>query len=76
MSNDRFNDQLNDQEPQDGQGQKPLPAGSKSQDIPMRTADWPGLPGKAGPDRSAGVPKEKVYATAEGIAGGADDGDM
>lgn len=25
--------------------------------MPEKTANWPGLPGKAGPDRSAGVPE-------------------
>lgn len=75
MSNDRFNTPYNDTEPQSGPqtGQKPLPAGPKDQAIPMRTAKWPGLPGKAGPDRSAGVPEEKVYPYAQGIRGGSDD---
>ena len=32
-----------------------------------RTANWPGLPGKSGPNRSAGVKKLKVYASSKGL---------
>lgn len=32
------------------------PAPSTS--MPMKTANWPGLPGKAGPNRANGTPKE------------------
>ena len=33
----------------------------------MKTAAWPGLPGKSGPNRSNGVPKIKAYPKSEGI---------
>jgi hypothetical protein len=42
-------------------------AGSDSSTINEKTADWPGLPGKAGPDRSQGVPKLKQSPKSEGI---------
>ncbi len=32
-----------------------------------RTASWPGLPGKTGPNRSAGVTKAKIHPKSEGI---------
>ena len=35
--------------------------------VTERTAAWPGLPGKAGPDRSAGVTKVKIHPKSEGI---------
>lgn len=30
---------------------------AQSTTMPMKTADWPGLPGKASPDRSGGTKK-------------------
>ncbi|MCP4900116.1 MAG: hypothetical protein GY906_24360 [bacterium] len=33
----------------------------------VRTANWGGLPGKTGPNRSAGIPKVKIHATSEGL---------
>ena len=50
-----------------GQGVKPLPSGPKDQAMLERTANWPSLPGKSGPERSAGVNKAKVYPKAQGI---------
>jgi len=38
-----------------------------SQAMPEKTANWPGLPGKAGPDRSNGVKKCKCYPVSKGI---------
>jgi len=35
--------------------------------IVEKTKAWAGLPGKTGPDRSAGIKKVKVYPKAEGI---------
>lgn len=32
-----------------------------------KTAAWPGLPGKRGPDRSAGVKRVKAHPKSEGI---------
>ena len=57
-------------------GVKPVGPGKFQADsmpeINERKQIWPGLPGKAGPDRSNGSPTEKVYASAQGIAGGTD----
>ncbi len=39
------------------------PAGAVNE----RTANWPGLPGKSGPNRSAGVKKVKIHAKSEGL---------
>lgn len=41
----------------------------------MTGPSWPGLPGKTGPDRTAGYPTEKIYAQAKGLAGGTDSDD-
>ena len=35
--------------------------------VNMKTANWDKIPGKAGPDRSAGVKKAKTYASSKGI---------
>ena len=32
-----------------------------------KTAAWPGLAGKAGPDRSAGVKKAKIHPSSTGL---------
>lgn len=72
MPNPNFNKQVPQQKPAPSSGVKPLPSGSPDLSMPMRTASWPGLPGKAGPDRSNGVPEEKVYAMAQGLRGGVD----
>ena len=32
-----------------------------------RTASWPGLPGKTGPNRSAGVKKLKIHPMSKGL---------
>lgn len=73
MPNNYFNRQIADiKEPKSSQGRKPLPAGKPDLSMPERTASWPSLPGKAGPERSNGVPEEKVYAFAQGLRGGKD----
>jgi hypothetical protein len=56
-----------------GDGVRPQrPGFAPSQNIPESTASWPGLPGKAGPDRANGINEEKVYVFAQGLRGGAD----
>jgi hypothetical protein len=35
--------------------------------VTEKTASWPGLPGKSGPNRSAGVTKLKIHARSEGL---------
>ncbi len=35
--------------------------------FPERTASWGGLPGKSGPNRSAGVTRLKTHPKAEGL---------
>ena len=42
-------------------------AGAKAATVNERTAAWPGLPGKAGPDRSAGVKKLKILPHSRGL---------
>ena len=39
----------------------------KEPGLSVKTANWPGLPGKSGPNRSAGVKKTKTYATSTGL---------
>ncbi len=41
--------------------------GAAAASVNEKTAPWPGLPGKAGPNRSAGVKKLKVYASSTGL---------
>lgn len=41
--------------------------GNKANVTADSTANWPGIPGKAGPDRSAGVEKVKTTVKSEGI---------
>lgn len=41
--------------------------GKKHDSTPMDTANWPGVPGKKGPNRSQGVEKADVYPKSEGI---------
>ena len=43
------------------------PSGSMSSSLNEKTAAWPSLPGKSGPDRSGGVKKLKVCAKSEGL---------
>lgn len=50
----------------DGKAKQPGGGTSKAE-MPMKTAAWPGLPGKSGPNRSNGVPKIKAYPKSEGI---------
>ncbi len=40
---------------------------AKSAVVNESTANWAGLPGKAGPDRSAGVKKLKVHPVSKGL---------
>ena len=73
MANDYFNKQVGTiKQPTSGQGVKPLPPGKPDLSMPMRTASWPGLPGKSGPNRANGTPEEKIYAYARGLCGGMD----
>jgi hypothetical protein len=68
MPNDYHNRQVTDMHnPTSGSGVKPLPAGKPDLSMPVRTANWPGLPGKGGPERSAGVPRPKTHPAKEGF---------
>lgn len=42
-------------------------ASAKAVSVNEKTASWPGLPGKSGPNRSAGVKRLKIHATAKGL---------
>ncbi len=41
--------------------------GTKHTNMPMKTANWAGLPGKSGPERSNGVEKIETNAKSEGL---------
>jgi hypothetical protein len=41
--------------------------GAKEPSVNEKMANWPGLAGKSGPDRSAGVKKLKVHPTSTGL---------
>ena len=42
-------------------------AGGKPAAVTEKTANWPGLPGKTGPNRTAGVKKVKTHPHSEGL---------
>ena len=42
-------------------------AGGSAATVNERTASWPGLPGKTGPNRSAGVKKLKIHPMSKGL---------
>lgn len=51
-------------------GAKPPPTGPRAEGkapFKEKTAAWPGLPGKSGPNRSAGVKRAKVYPSSQGL---------
>lgn len=54
------------QEPQSGKPPK-TKRGTKATSMPMKTANWGGLPGKSGPNRANGVEKLKTDADSEGL---------
>lgn len=39
----------------------------KTGDVSEKSINWPGLPGKAGPDRSAGTKKPKTSNVSKGV---------
>jgi hypothetical protein len=55
----------------DFSGKAPPPTGSRGKDAsmpPMKTANWPGLAAKTGPNRDkSGTAKVKVHPKSEGI---------
>jgi hypothetical protein len=63
MTNKFYNDMIT----KSGNGAKTGAQGSKDDVKSESTASWPGLPGKAGPDRSAGVEKVKTTVKSEGV---------
>ncbi len=42
-------------------------AGAPAAKVNERTVNWPGLPGKTGPNRSAGVKKLKIHPQSRGL---------
>lgn len=74
MANNRFNSQIQTIPEKTAGGKGVLPKKGEIQKVALNVSspNWPGLPGKAGPDRSNGVPEEKIYASAQGLRGGAD----
>lgn len=63
MPNKDFNDMIS----KDSSGAKTGARGSKSDTVNESAVNWPGIPGKSGPDRSAGVQKVKTSAKSDGI---------
>ncbi len=63
MPNKDFNNMIN----KNSTGAKTGARGSKSDTVNESTVNWPGVPGKTGPDRSAGVEKVKTSAKSDGI---------
>lgn len=67
MGNKYWNQGANPSRQSSSQGGPNKALGSPpSQGMPEKTANWGGLPGKAGPDRSGGTPKHRRHK-AEGI---------
>ena len=79
MANNRFNSQIQTvpEKTSGGKGVFPKVGQPSQTNIPIRSAAWPGLPGKAqSRDRSCGVPGEKIYTQAVGLVGGEDSDDV
>lgn len=62
MPNKDFNDMIH----KNSTGKKTGVRGTKA-NVKENSVNWPGLPGKAGPDRSAGDKKVKTHNTSKGI---------
>jgi hypothetical protein len=75
MANSRFNSQVGQVKKTSAEYAGPKRGSDSVPSLNMSGPSWPALPGKSGPDRSAGFPEEKVYAQAKGLAGGADGDD-
>lgn len=43
------------------------PKGGPNAEVVEKTANWPGLPGKTGPNRSAGVKRIRQHPKSEGL---------
>lgn len=70
MTNPNYNSAANKRPPSKSGKGAPLPAEGRSPagaPMPEKSPNWPGLPGKSGPDRSAGVKRAKVYPKSQGI---------
>ncbi len=69
MANNRYNKQIQtvSEKPSGGQGVKPLKGSPQPSSLNMSLPTWGGLPGKSGPDRSAGVTKKTGYAQNKGL---------
>jgi hypothetical protein len=63
VANKDFNDMIS----KNSNGAKTGVRGPKSDTVNESTVNWPGNPGKSGPDRSAGVEKVKTSAKSDGI---------
>lgn len=61
MANDFYNDQTGNSAPNTKVGK-----GSKGT-VTEKAINWPGLPGKSGPERSAGTKKTKTKNVSKGI---------
>jgi hypothetical protein len=64
-----YNSEVGQQQKSGGQGHKEKPRGSKPSDnLKMKTAGWPGTPGKSGPKRNTTNAKPvKQYAASSGL---------
>ena len=68
MANPRYSDVAPKREGKDpAKGSPDKACKPACADMTMKTANWPGLPGKSGPNRSNGVPKAKAYPKSDGI---------
>lgn len=68
MANKYFNHQVGNIKASGGSGAKTsVGSGSGGGGMTEKTANWPGLPGKSGPNRSGGTPKAKTYPKSAGL---------
>lgn len=74
MANNLFNKQIQTipEKTSGGRGVFPMKGTPQQSSLNVSSPSWPGLPGKSGPDRANGIPEEKIYASAQGLRGGAD----
>ena len=67
MSNPRYSDTAPSRGEDKPVGPMDKAARAPSAAVSIKTANWPSLPGKAGPNRSNGVAKASAHAKSEGV---------
>ncbi len=67
MPNPYYNKQVSNIKTKGGAGSVSVKGSGGAGALTEKTASWPGLPGKSGPNRANGVTKVKIYPKSEGL---------